>query len=65
MAYLIPTATTTLGPGGHLKMHCAVEVDSAAPDGALKIRDDGFILVAGLIVDNNVVNAKVFDGGEF
>ena len=65
MAYLIPTTGTTLGPGGHLKMHCVVEIDAAAPDGALQIRDDGFILVAGLMIDNNVVDAKVVDGGTF
>jgi len=48
-----------------VKMHTAVLVDNAAPEGALKIRDDGFVLVAGLVIDNNVVDGKVFDGGTF
>jgi len=65
MAYLIPAADDYLGPGGHVKMHTAVLVDDAAPVGALKIRDDGFVLVAGLVVDNMVIDAKVVDGGTF
>ena len=35
MAYLIPAADDYLGPGGHVKMHTAVMVDNAAPEGAL------------------------------
>ena len=65
MAYLTPVADEYLGPGGHVKMHTAVLVDNAAPEGALKIRDDGFVLVTGLVIDNNVVDGKVFDGGTF
>ena len=48
MAYLTPVADDYLGPGGHVKMHTAVLVDNAAPEGALKIRDDGFVLVSGV-----------------
>ena len=65
MAYLIPAADDYLGPGGHVKMHTAVLVDNAAPEGALKIRSDGFVLVAGLVIDNAVVEGKVVDGGTF
>jgi|GEM_PF-836231 len=65
MAYLIPGADDYLGPGGHVKMHTAVMVDNAAPEGALKIRDDGFVMVAGLLIDNTVVGGKIVDGGTF
>ena len=65
MAYLIPAADDYLGPGGHVKMHTAVLVDNAAPEGALKIRRDGFVLVAGLVIDTAVVDGKVVDGGTF
>ena len=65
MAYLIPAADDYLWPGGHVKMHTAVMVDNAAPEGALRIREDGFVLVTGLVIDNSVVDGKIVDGGTF
>jgi hypothetical protein len=46
MAYLVPTADDYLGPGGHVKMHTAVQVDAATPDGSLKVDSAGNLLMA-------------------
>jgi hypothetical protein len=49
MAYLNPASGEFLGPGGHLKMHQVVQVEENAPTGAVKIDENGNLLVLGNI----------------
>ena len=35
------------------------------PRSILRIREDGFVLVTGLVIDNSVVDGKIVDGGTF